>query len=57
MVNERTRCVQIANEIPPPPYHIAIMLPKQRNNIEPIATIVADSPPPAYEKLQFHPMN
>lgn len=35
-------------EMPPPPYHIAIMLPTHAEN-EPL-TIIRDSPPPSYDK-------
>ncbi|XP_044252955.1 uncharacterized protein LOC123003945 [Tribolium madens] len=37
-----------AAELPPPPYHIAIMLPSQ-NDTESVQ-IIRDSPPPSYEK-------
>jgi hypothetical protein len=35
-------------ELPPPPYHIAIMLPSQ-NDTESVQ-VIRDSPPPSYEK-------
>lgn len=35
-------------EVPPPPYHIAIMLPPQNDNDA--LTIIRDSPPPSYDK-------
>ena len=35
-------------ELPPPPYHIAIMLPSQ-NGTETVQ-VIQDSPPPSYEK-------
>lgn len=36
-------------ELPPPPYHIAIMLPSQ-NDTETVQ-VIRDSPPPSYEKV------
>ncbi|CAH1956524.1 unnamed protein product [Acanthoscelides obtectus] len=39
-------------EIPPPPYHIAVMLSPQNGNMDAIH-VLRDSPPPSYEKL--HP--
>lgn len=35
-------------EFPPPPYHIAIMLPSQ--NANETVQVIRDSPPPSYEK-------
>lgn len=38
---------QVPAEVPPPPYHIAIMLPPQ---VDTETIIIDDSPPPSYDK-------
>ncbi|KAJ8959071.1 hypothetical protein NQ318_022327 [Aromia moschata] len=44
----QARCPPNPAEMPPPPYHIAVMLSPQ-NDLDAIQ-VIRDSPPPSYEK-------